>query len=204
MASLVVFENGRPLRAGYRNYRVRHAPPGDDFAALQEVVGRRYLRILEERGVLPDLILVDGGKGQISAAARALRHLQLDIPIAGLAKREETVYQLGRREAVPLGPESSARLLLERIRDEAHRVAVSHQRVRRRKQLRASDLDHIPGVGPGRRRRLLKHFGSLRSLAEADPEEVRSVPGIGPEIARRIGEHLQGAATDEASLSRAR
>lgn len=192
VASLVVFENGKPLKASYRNFRIRAAEARDDFAALEEVVGRRYRRVLDERGVLPDLVLVDGGKGQVSAAARALGVLRLAIPVVGLAKREEEVFQLGRSAPVAIPQESPGKRLLERVRDEAHRVAVSHHRGRRRRALRASELDTVPGVGPERRRRLLRHFGSLRALAAADLERIRRVPGIGRGMAERIYAHLHG------------
>jgi len=190
VASVVVFENGTPARGAYRNFRIRTARAGDDYAAMEEVVGRRYRRLMEEHGVLPHLILVDGGKGQIAAAARALRSLRLEIPVVGLAKQEERVYRLGRSSAVTVAADSPARRLLERIRDEAHRVALRHQRGRRGKALRASDLDDIPGVGSGRRRDLLKHFGSLRSLLAAEAGSIRDVPGIGRELAARIHAHL--------------
>ncbi|MCK4547886.1 MAG: excinuclease ABC subunit UvrC [Candidatus Eisenbacteria sp.] len=195
VASLVVFENGKPLRRCYRNFRVRSARAGDDFAAMEEVVGRRYGRVVDERGVLPNLILVDGGKGQISAAGKALRRLKLSIPVIGLAKREERVFQMGRSAAVEMTDSSPAKRLLERIRDEAHRVAIAHHRRRRQKALHASNLDDIPGIGADRRRRLIRHFGSLRSLAGAGRRQIQSVPGIGPEMARRVYGHLHGEGT---------
>jgi excinuclease ABC subunit C len=185
VASMVVCEDGRMRRSEYRKYRIkggRPQPPAsslqDDFAAMQEVVLRRYRALLEQGGPFPDLVLIDGGKGQLSAAYAALETLGLaNLVAVGLAKKEELLFTRDRGEPVRLPANDPALLLVERIRDEAHRFAVTfHRRARALRDLR-SELDRIPGVGPRRRRRLLTTFGSLAGVRRATREELEAAVG---------------------------
>jgi excinuclease ABC subunit C len=193
VASLVVFEDAQPKKSDYRKFRVRgldgHTP--DDFASMREVVGRRYRRLLEEGKDLPDLVLIDGGPGQLHAAMGALEELGLgDQPIASLAKREEVLFLPGRAEPVVLPRHSPVLHLVQRARDEAHRFAVGFHRQRRARRTLRSELDDIPGVGPGRRRKLLSLFGSVRGVRGASVAELATA--VGPELAARIRSHFDG------------
>jgi excinuclease ABC subunit C len=192
VASMVVFRDGRPLKKDYRRFRVRTADPGDDYAAMREVVGRRYGGSL--RGTLPepDLVLIDGGKGQLAAAGEALGGLAMRLPVAALAKEREELFRPGRRSPVDLEADSDGVLLLRRVRDEAHRFAISHHRRRRRKALTRSRLVAVPGIGPKRAQTLLRHFGSLRSLEGATMEELVDAPGLGSRTARTLWDALHG------------
>ena len=202
VASMVVCEDGRMRRGEYRKYRIRGRTEragraggvgetgeagragqaggavNDDFAAMEEVVGRRYRKLLEQGGPFPDLILIDGGKGQLSAAYTALQTLGLaNLVAVGLAKKEELIYSRDHEAPVAFASNDPALLLLRRIRDEAHRFAVTfHRRARTLRDLR-SDLDDIPGVGPRRRRALLTRFGSLAGIRRATREELSSAVG---------------------------
>ena len=183
VASLVVCEDGRMLRREYRRFRIRgrtpqQAPRADDFAAMREAVERRYRKALENGGPFPDLILIDGGPGQVSAAYDALEAIGLGNLIAvGIAKKEEVLYTRGDRAPVVLPTRDPALLLIQRVRDEAHRVAVTfHRRSRTARDLR-SDLDDVPGVGARRRRALLTAFGSVSGVRRATHEELASVVG---------------------------
>jgi excinuclease ABC subunit C len=187
VASMVVCEDGRLRRAEYRKYRIkgigRSAPAqsaisNDDFAAMHEVVLRRYRKLLEQGGPFPDLVLIDGGKGQLSAAYAALEELGLaNLVAVGIAKKEELLYTRDREDPLALAATDPALLLVQRIRDEAHRFAVTfHRRARTLRDLR-SELDHVPGIGPRRRRRLLTTFGSLAGVRRATREELASVVG---------------------------
>ena len=186
VASMVVFEDGLPKKSDYRKFKVRgigEAP--DDFASMREVVGRRYRRLLEEGKELPDLVLIDGGKGQLSAATEALAELGLgDQPVASLAKREELIFVPGRDEPIGLPRSSPVLQFVQRVRDEAHRFAIGFHRLRRSKRTLRSDLDDIPGVGPIKRRKLLSRFGSLRGVRGASVEELASA--VGRAVAERI------------------
>ena len=191
VASMVCFEDGLPRKADYRKFRVRGvAGAPDDFASMREVVGRRYRRLLEEGKDLPDLILIDGGEGQLHAAMAALAELGLGHqPIASLAKREELLLVPGReRDPIRLPHSSPVLQLVQRVRDEAHRFAIGFHRKTRSKRTIASVLDDIPGVGPARRRKLLSTFGSLRGVRGASLEELRA--SVGAATAARIRAHL--------------
>jgi excinuclease ABC subunit C len=205
VASLVVCEDGRMKRSDYRKFRIRSRGnassvsdrPGrataasaepryaDDFAAMNQVVMRRYQRVLEQGGPFPDLIVIDGGKGQLSAAYAALEELGLaNLVAVGLAKKEELVLTRDREEPLALSRSSSALLLLQQVRDEAHRCAVTfHRQARRMRDLR-SELDGAPGVGPRRRRSLLTAFGSLAGVRRATREELTTV--VGPKVADAV------------------
>jgi excinuclease ABC subunit C len=190
VASLVVFEDGVPRKPEYRTFRVRSVSGRpDDFASMREVVGRRYRRLLEENKELPDLILIDGGKGQLSAATDALADLGIGHqPIASLAKREEAIFLPGRDEPVVLPRSSPVLQLVQRVRDEAHRFAVGFHRKTRDKRTLHSELDEIPGVGPARRRKLLSVFGSLRGVRAASLADLAA--SVGAATAARIRARL--------------
>lgn len=190
VGSVVTMLAGLPARGEYRRYRVAPRGEADDFAMMGEVVERRYRRRRDEAAELPDLLVVDGGPGQLGAALAALRRLELAIPAIALAKREEEIYLAGRPEPLALRPDSAGLRALMRLRDEAHRFAVTyHRSLRTRRTLRTA-LEGISGLGPARRRALLASFGSPARVAGASPEELARVPGIGPSLARRIHRSL--------------
>ena len=198
VASMVVCEDGRMKRSEYRKFRIRSREPDaasrkpeagsrflDDFAAMHQVVLRRYRRTLEAGGPFPDLVVIDGGKGQLSAAYEALEELGLaNLVAVGLAKKEELVFARDREEPLALARSNPALLLLQQIRDEAHRFAVTfHRQARRMRDLR-SELDAVPGVGPRRRRALFTAFGSLAGLRRASREDLTAV--VGPKVADAV------------------
>ena len=195
VGACVVFGPGGAMKKHYRHYNIRDVEPGDDYAAMDQALTRRYRRSLEQSEILPDLILVDGGKGQLSRARHALAELGLDaIRLVGVAKgaaRKAGHERLivGDREVVP-GPYHAASHLIQQIRDEAHRFAVEGHRRRRQKRAQGSPLEQIPGVGPARRQKLLSHFGGLQGLSKAGAEELMKVPGIHRALAERIVAHL--------------
>jgi excinuclease ABC subunit C len=190
VASMVVFVDGLAKKSDYRKFRVRSVEGApDDFASMREVVGRRYRRVLEEGKELPELVLVDGGKGQLGAAVAALEELGLgDQPVASLAKREELIFVRGREEAIALPRSSPVLQLVQRVRDEAHRFAIGYHRQTRARRTFQSELDEIPGVGPTRRRTLLSAFGSVRAVRSASEAEIAAV--VGPATAARIRAHF--------------
>ncbi|MDQ3069214.1 MAG: excinuclease ABC subunit UvrC [Acidobacteriota bacterium] len=196
VASMVVCEDGRMRRSEYRKFRIRGTADAgatpvdgaairdgfgvilDDFASMREVVFRRYRKVLEAGGPFPDLVLIDGGKGQLNAAYDALRELGLgNLVAAGIAKKEELLFVRGQDDPIALPPTSPALLLIQRIRDEAHRFALTFHRARRTKRDLTSELEEIPGIGPGRRRVLLRAFGSLSGVRKATREELTRVVG---------------------------
>jgi excinuclease ABC subunit C len=190
VASLVVFEDGRPKKSDYRLFGIasqRLLAP-DDFRSMAEAVERRYRRVRDEGRPLPDLVLVDGGRGQLQAALTALDRLGLELPVAGLAKREEEIWLPGRPEPERLSRKDPALKLVQRLRDEAHRFAVTRHRGRRARRMRETSLTDIPGIGPTRARILLKRFGSLAGLAAADPGEI--VAAVGPATAQAVRSYL--------------
>jgi len=192
VASCVWFQNGRPLRAEYRKFKVKSVEGIDDFASMREVVGRYFARRVEEERPLPDLVLIDGGKGQLNAAAEALAGLGLaSLPIASLAKREEEVFLLGRSEPLTLSRRSPALRLLQQARDEAHRFAITFQRKRRTVRTITSELLRIPGVGESKRRLLLSTFGSLQAIREATAEQIGALPGFSAKSGQRILDALR-------------
>ncbi|MFQ5719154.1 MAG: excinuclease ABC subunit UvrC [Acidobacteriota bacterium] len=189
VASVVVFEGGRPKRSDYRRLRLEDAGGGDDYAAMREAVTRRYRRRVAEGSRLPDLILVDGGRGQLAAACRALSSQGVEtLPILALAKQREEVFLPGRDDPLRLPETSPARHLLTRVRDEAHRFAVAYHRTRRRRRTLATDLTRVAGIGPRRARRLLREFGSVAGVKAAGEEELSRV--LGPVLAGRLRREL--------------
>jgi excinuclease ABC subunit C len=194
VASMVVFEDGLSKKSDYRKFKIKGlGGDPDDFASMREVVGRRYRRLLEEGKDLPDLVLIDGGKGQLSAATEALAELGLgDQPVASLAKREELIFVPGRDEPVALPRSSPVLQFVQRVRDEAHRFAIGFHRQTRSKRTLRSELDEIPGIGPIKRRKLLSRFGSLRGVRGASIEELTSA--VGRTTAERIRAFLDRGA----------
>ncbi len=194
VGSLVWFEAGRPKKAEYRRFRITGAPQ-DDFAAVHEVVTRYLARRIAEAKPLPDLMVIDGGKGQLGAALDAARALgQETLPIVSLAKREEEVFLPAQSEPLRLSRRSPSLKLLQRARDEAHRFAVSYSRKRRAQRTITSELLAIPGIGPSRRRALLERFGSLAGVKTATPAEIAAVPGFSTTLAERILDRLKARA----------
>jgi len=190
VASLVVWEDGRMKKSDYRKFILRTVAGNDDFAAMREVVLRRYRRLKSEERPMPSLVLVDGGVGQLHAAARALEELGIaDQPLAAIAKREELLYVLGQEEEpIRLDRSSPILHLIQTVRDEAHRFAVTFHRQRRSASRLASELDRIPGLGPKTVSKLLRRLGSARRVREASEEELAGV--VGPALARRIRTHF--------------
>ncbi len=190
VASMVVWENGQMKKSDYRKFIIKTVPGNDDFASMKEVVGRRYRRLKEEKKPLPDLILIDGGIGQLHSAASALEELQIiNQPLASIAKREEILFVYGReQEPVALDHHSPALHLIQQIRDEAHRFAVTFHRARRASRQLATDLLKIPGVGAKTAKKLLAHYGSVGALKSLSAEELSQV--VRPAQARKIREFL--------------
>lgn len=210
VGSMVVFAKGAPLKSDYRRFNVRGRGAlgePDDYAAMREVLRRRFRRAVEEAvadpgskarkadeawKLLPDLLIVDGGKGQLGVAMEVLAEFGLTevVPVIGLAKQREEIFLPGRSEPILLPAGSQGLFLIQRIRDEAHRFAITAHRARRSKASVASELDAIPGIGPARRRALLKHFGSLEAIRQASLEELAAVPGMTRAAAQAVREGL--------------
>ena len=191
VGSLVWFEGGRPRKAEYRRYKIKGIAQQDDYAAMHEVVTRFLRRRLEETKPLPDLMVIDGGKGQLGAALDAARGAGLErLPIVSLAKRDEEVFLPNQPDPLRLSRRSPSLKLLQRARDEAHRFAVSYSRKRRSQRTITSELLRIPGIGPSRRRALLERFGSLAGVKTATPGEIAALPGFSTRLAERILEGL--------------
>jgi excinuclease ABC subunit C len=191
VASVVAFENGEPRRAEYRHMRIKGEWGNDDVRSMDEAVSRYFRRRRDEGKPLPDLAVIDGGKGQLGAAVAALERLGLaDVPVVALAKREEEVFLPGRSEPLRLDRRHRALHLLQRIRDEAHRFAVTYNRKLRSRRTLRSDLGDIPGIGPHRQTVLLRRFGSLQGVKEASREEIARVPGFSEALASRILTYL--------------
>ena len=194
VGSLVWFEAGRPRKSEYRKFKIRGAGQQDDYAAIQEVLTRYFTRRKEEQLPVPDLIVIDGGKGQLSAAVAAVEQLGFpELPIISLAKREEEVFLPGRTESLRLPRRSPSLRLLQRARDEAHRFGLAYNRKRRAQRTITSELLSIPGIGPTKRRLLLERFGSLAGVRSASVAELASVPGFSQRQAERILDHLRTA-----------
>jgi len=216
-----VFEDGLARKSEYRRFEVRSVEGQDDVASLREVLSRRLARLATERdqpeepegsgepqggapvdrerrkkfAYPPNLIVVDGGRPQLAAALEAVRaSASPDLPVVSLAKRMEEVYLPGMADPVVIPRTSEALYLLQRVRDEAHRFAITYHRKLRDRSMTRSVLDGIPGVGETRRRQLVRHFGSARKAAQASLEELEQVPGVGPQLAKVVYDHLHGPA----------
>jgi len=185
VAGMVVLDRGKFDKNQYRVFNIRSVVGADDFRSMAEAVDRRYRRLLEEGKALPDLILIDGGRGQLNAALAALKKLGIEeMPIAGLAKREEEIYVPEREEPIRLERRDPALQLLQMVRDETHRFAVSSHRRRRSKRILHSELDDVPGIGEKRRRLLIERFGSLSGVKQASMQDLMNVLG------RNVGQRL--------------
>ena len=194
VASMVVWQDGEMKKDDYKRYRIRTVTGTDDFAAMHEVVTRRYGKALETDGALPDLVLLDGGRGQLGAGLKALEALGLDyLPMASLAKRAEEVYTPDRLEPLVLELTSPALQALQKIRDEAHRFAITYHKKLRTKRTISSVLDQIPGVGPTLRTSLLRNLGSARAVREASVAQLAAVPKVSPKLAERIHDFFHPA-----------
>ncbi len=202
VAAMVVFKEGKPFSEGYRRYAIRQADTRDDYASMHEVLSRRYGGSDKDREP-PDLLLVDGGKGQLNIAAAVIRELGLAgrFAIAAISKKneqknetEDKVYLPRRSNPVKFGRDEAAFFLLQRIRDEAHRFAVTYQKPRRKAAALASALDAVPGIGPKRKKQLLDHFGTVAAIREAEESELVELPGISPEMAQAIKRALAAGA----------
>ncbi len=210
VGSMVVFEDGLPRRSDYRRFEIKGVPGQDDFASMEEMLSRRFGRLVSERSAPaegeetgrrprrfaypPALVVVDGGRGQLGVASKVLGDAGLEIPAIGLAKRLEEVYLPGQPEPLRIPRSSEALFVLQHLRDEAHRFAVTYHRTKRARRALASPLDDVPGIGPARKKAVLRRFGSLTRLRRATEGEIMETPGIGPEMARAIVEHLQDPA----------
>ncbi len=200
VGSMVVFEDGKPRSGEYRRFRIRTVEGPNDFASHQEVLRRRFRTVKagqegseeERRWAMPDLVLIDGGRGQVSAAKAVLDELGLhDVALAGLAKEREELFLPDRPDPIVLPPTSPALYLVQRLRDEAHRFAITYHRDLRAKRAIRSAFDDLPGVGPKRKRELLKVFGSIKRVRDAPVEQIAAVPGIGRALAARIKATLE-------------
>jgi len=192
-ASLVYFEKGKPKKSEYRHFKIKTVAGQDDFSAMKEVFSRYVERRMKENTGLPDLMMVDGGKGQLSIAVGVLRDFNLtEQQVIGLAKRLEEVFIPGRKEPLSISKTSPALNLLKKVRDEAHRFAITYHRKLRGKRTTASELDNIPGVGPSRRTALLNHFGSVKKIRAASAEEIAAVKNIPKKLADKIYRHFHG------------
>jgi excinuclease ABC subunit C len=203
VASMVVMEDGLPKRSDYRRFKIRHQPGQDDFASMEEVLTRRFRRYLQDRdegarsgkrfAYPPNLVLIDGGKGQLGVAVRVLEEMGLeDIAVASLAKRFEEVYLPGDSEPVRIPRDSEALYLLQQVRDEAHRFAITYHRQLRDKKMTRSVLDDVAGLGPVRKTRLLKEHGSVKRLRALAEDELVAIPWLPEPVARALYAHLHG------------
>jgi len=196
VASMVSFRDGKPDRSHYRRFRIKTVTGQDDFACMAETVRRRYSRLVREApDALPDLIVIDGGKGQLNAALAELAQLGLrQIPVIGLAKEFEEIHRPGQPEPMRLGQDSGALKLLQRVRDESHRFANTYNAQLRLKKISESILDEFPGIGRQRKTALLKKFGSVQRLRLAAVEDIASVPGFGGKAALELKKFLEARA----------
>ena len=200
VASMSVFQDGKPLSSNYRRFKIKSHGGNDDFASMREVLSRRFKRLKNARdggeenasfATAPDLVLIDGGKGQLSSAVEVMLHLGLqDIQLASIAKREEEIFLPDAAEPVIMPRNSQGLFLLQRARDEAHRFAVTFHRNLRGKSSVKSALDLVPGIGPKRRKMLIRSFGSVKGIREASEDQIAAAPGMTAKVARQIKENL--------------
>jgi excinuclease ABC subunit C len=204
VASMVVFEGGAPKKADYRRFTIRTVEGSDDFASMAEVLSRRYAQWEKQAekspydadrdasfAALPNLVVIDGGPGQLSVGLPAVEGFRArGVTVVSLAKRIEEVFLPGVRQPLRLPHETPELQLLQRVRDEAHRFAITHHRIRRDRAMTESIMDELPGVGPARKRALLLHFGSPEAVLGASREQLEAVPGLPPKVARDLYAHL--------------
>jgi excinuclease ABC subunit C len=191
VASMVHFNEGRPDKDRYRRFQIKSFIGNDDYRAMEEVVGRHYRRMRDEQKPLPDLIVIDGGRGQIGAALKAFAAIEVEPPpLIGLAKKHETIIFPDERAPLNLPLNSAALNLLQRLRDEAHRFANTYNADLRSKKIRESVLDDFPGLGAVRRTALLGHFGSIERLRAASEAQLAEVEGLGPRLAAELHAYL--------------
>jgi excinuclease ABC subunit C len=204
VASMVVFEGGAPKKSDYRRFTIREVDPGDDYGAMAEVLSRRYAQWAKQSerspydaerdasfGALPNLIVIDGGKGQLAAGLEPLQGFcEQGVAVVSLAKRIDEVFQPGNGTPIVLPHDTPELQLLQRVRDEAHRFAITHHRIRRDRAMTESIMDELPGIGPARKRALLRHFGSPDAVLDASREELERVPGLPQKVARALYAHL--------------
>ncbi len=196
VSSMVCFVDGRPRRSEYRKYKIRTVVGPNDFASMKEVVGRRYAKVLREGLALPDLIVIDGGKGQVSAASEVMHELGLEhIPLIGLAKRLEEIVIPGQRDTLLLPKSSSSLRLLQQIRDEAHRFAITFHRTLRQKRTLQTELTNVPGIGPKTVLKIFEKFGSVRGVQAASLEALQEV--LGPKTGMNVHEYFQSRSIEE-------
>jgi excinuclease ABC subunit C len=204
VASMVVFEGAVPKRSDYRRFRIRTVEGADDYASMSEVLSRRFARWERQSDLsphdpqhdrsfaaLPNLIVIDGGKGQLAAGIEALQGWSArGVAVISLAKRLEEVFTPGRSQPLVLPHDTPELQLLQRVRDEAHRFAITHHRARRDRAMTASVLDELPGIGPARKRALIEHFGSPAAVVAAGVDELQAVPGVPAKVGREVHQHL--------------
>ena len=197
VASCVVMDINGPVKSDYRKFNIEGVTPGDDYGAMRQALGRRYTRLKKGEGKIPDILFIDGGKGQLSEAEKVFEELQInDVTLIGVAKGAdrkpglETLVISGQTQPVHLPPESLALHLIQQIRDEAHRFAISAHRKRRANARKSSVLEEIPGLGAKRRQLILKQFGGLQQVARAGVEDLAKLPGISVQLAQRIYDTL--------------
>ena len=188
VGSMVTFQDGRPWKDGYKRFKIKTVTGIDDYAMMREIVRRRYDG---REAPLPDLVVIDGGKGHLACAMEVLKELELDLPAVGIAKEFEQLFLPGQREPIVLPPQSKALQLLQRVRDEAHRFAIGYHRLLRGKRVLTSALDQIPGVGPRRKQDLLIRFGSVETIRRACADDLAQVRGISRMLAQRILQHFK-------------
>ena len=193
VASMVCFRNGRPDRSSYRHFRIKTVEGSNDFAMMKEAITRHFSRLIREEKPLPDLLVVDGGKGQLSSAVDALVEIRCPVlPVIGLAKREEEIFLPGRSESVLLSRSNPALKVLQALRDEAHRFAITYHKSLRQKLLEYSVLDEIQGIGEVRKKEILSRIGSVARLKKMTPEELsQKIPHLGMKISEKIIDFLQ-------------
>ncbi|MBV9119644.1 MAG: excinuclease ABC subunit C, partial [Chloroflexi bacterium] len=204
VGSMVVFAGGRPKNSEYRRFKIKTVAGADDVGSMKEVLRRRFRRAAASTdedgsswGRLPDLIVIDGGKGQLNAAIEALAEVGIDsVPAAGLAKEREELFLPGQSDPVVLPATSQGLYLVQRIRDEAHRFATTYHRTVRAKSSISSQLDEIPGIGPRRKKDLLKRFGSVKQIRQANLDDIAAVPGFSVKLAELLKEYLPDEAPE--------
>lgn len=197
VASMVSFVDGQPRKSEYKRFMIKTVVGPDDFASMREIIMRRYGKLDPETDTLPDLVVIDGGKGQLSSAVEALHAIGMygRFPVIGLAKRLEEVFFPGDTQSIIIPKTSASLKLLQRVRDEAHRFAITFHREKRSKRTIASELDSIPGVGPRTREKLIRHFGSVKKIREAFAEDLEEV--VGKASARKIRDHYDGTTGEQ-------